>query len=136
MAIVAGRCGSAVVVAIFLAAHSAWPFDASQTRLPVRPSLWQLLLSDHVTSSKTRAENAITRRPEQPTQPPLLTDDAASIISPVELSPEERARIDAELDQLIKRAAITDKEIDDLIERIARRKKELTRLQRRLLRYC
>jgi hypothetical protein len=40
---------AAVVLAIFLAAQSAWPFDASRPRLPERPSLWQLLLSDHVT---------------------------------------------------------------------------------------
>jgi hypothetical protein len=40
---------AAVVVAILLAAQSAWPFDASRPRLPARPSLWQLLLSDHVT---------------------------------------------------------------------------------------
>jgi hypothetical protein len=40
---------TAVVVATLLAARSAWPFDASRPRLPARPSLWQLLLSDHVT---------------------------------------------------------------------------------------
>jgi hypothetical protein len=40
---------AAVAVAILLAARSAWPFDASRPRLPARPSLWQLLLSDHVT---------------------------------------------------------------------------------------
>jgi hypothetical protein len=39
----------AVVLAIFLAAESAWPFDASRPKLPEKPSLWQLLLSDHVT---------------------------------------------------------------------------------------
>jgi peptidoglycan hydrolase CwlO-like protein len=65
-----------------------------------------------------------------------MTDEAAPIISSMELSPEERTRIDAELDQLIKRAATTDKEIDDLIERIAQTKERLTRLQKRLLRYC
>jgi hypothetical protein len=40
---------AAVVLAIFLAAQSAWPFDTSRPKLPARPSLWQLLLSDHVT---------------------------------------------------------------------------------------
>jgi hypothetical protein len=40
---------AAVVLAILMAAQSAWPFDASRPRLPLRPSLWQLLLSDHVT---------------------------------------------------------------------------------------
>jgi hypothetical protein len=40
---------AAVILAILLAAQSVWPFDASRPRLPVRPSLWQLLLSDHVT---------------------------------------------------------------------------------------
>ena len=40
---------AAVVVAILLAAGSAWPFDASRPKLPAKPSLWQLLLSDHVT---------------------------------------------------------------------------------------
>jgi hypothetical protein len=40
---------AAVALAIFLAAESAWPFDASRPKLPARPSLWQLLLSDHVT---------------------------------------------------------------------------------------
>jgi hypothetical protein len=39
----------AVVVAILLASQSAWPFDAARPRLAARPSLWQLLLSDHVT---------------------------------------------------------------------------------------
>jgi hypothetical protein len=41
--------GAAVVLAVFLAMQSAWPFDSSRPQLPVRPSLWQLLLSDHVT---------------------------------------------------------------------------------------
>jgi hypothetical protein len=40
---------AAVVLAILLVAQSAWPFDASRPKLPARPSLWQLLLSDHVT---------------------------------------------------------------------------------------
>jgi cytochrome b561 len=40
---------TAVVVTILLAARSAWPFDAPRPRLPARPSLWQLLLSDYVT---------------------------------------------------------------------------------------
>jgi hypothetical protein len=40
---------AAVVLATLLAAASAWPFDASAPKLPARPSLWQLLLSDHVT---------------------------------------------------------------------------------------
>jgi len=40
---------AAVVLGILLAAGSAWPFDASRAKLPARPSLWQLLLSDHVT---------------------------------------------------------------------------------------
>ena len=40
---------AAVVLAILLAAESAWPFDASRPKLPEKPSLWQLLLSDHVT---------------------------------------------------------------------------------------
>jgi hypothetical protein len=40
---------AAVVLAILLAAESAWPFDAARPKLPARPSLWQLLLSDHVT---------------------------------------------------------------------------------------
>jgi hypothetical protein len=40
---------AAVVLAILLATQSAWPFDASRPKLPTRPSLWQLLLSDHVT---------------------------------------------------------------------------------------
>ena len=40
---------AAVVVAILLAARGAWPFDIPRPRLPARPSLWQLLLSDHVT---------------------------------------------------------------------------------------
>jgi hypothetical protein len=40
---------AAVVLAVLLAAESAWPFDASRPKLPTRPSLWQLLLSDHVT---------------------------------------------------------------------------------------
>jgi hypothetical protein len=40
---------AAVVFAIFLAAQSAWPFDASQPKVPPKPSLWQLLLSDRVT---------------------------------------------------------------------------------------
>jgi hypothetical protein len=40
---------AAVVLAILLAAESLWPFDASRPKLPARPSLWQLLLSDHVT---------------------------------------------------------------------------------------
>ena len=40
---------AALVLAILLAAQSTWPFDASQPRLPGRPSLWQLLLSDHIT---------------------------------------------------------------------------------------
>lgn len=39
----------AVILAILLAAQSAWPFDTSRPELPARPSLWQLLLSDHVT---------------------------------------------------------------------------------------
>jgi len=39
----------AVVLAILLAAANAWPFEASRPKLPARPSLWQLLLSDHVT---------------------------------------------------------------------------------------
>jgi hypothetical protein len=63
VAIVALPCGSAsngrvvqlasavaaVLLAILLAAQRAWPFDGSPPRLPARPSLWQLLLSDHVT---------------------------------------------------------------------------------------
>jgi hypothetical protein len=40
---------AAVALAIVLAAQSAWPFDAGRPKLPARPSLWQLLLSDHVT---------------------------------------------------------------------------------------
>jgi hypothetical protein len=40
---------AAVAGAILLAAQRAWPFDASRPKLPARPSLWQLLLSDHVT---------------------------------------------------------------------------------------
>jgi hypothetical protein len=40
---------AAVGLAILLATQSAWPFDASGPKLPARPSLWQLLLSDHVT---------------------------------------------------------------------------------------
>jgi hypothetical protein len=40
---------AAVVVVILLAAGSAWPFDASRPKLPSKPSLWQLLLSDQVT---------------------------------------------------------------------------------------
>jgi hypothetical protein len=40
---------AAVVLAVVLAAQSAWPFDTSRPRLPAKPSLWQLLLSDHVT---------------------------------------------------------------------------------------
>ena len=40
---------AAVLLAILLAARSAWPFDVSRPKLPARPSLWQLLLSDHVT---------------------------------------------------------------------------------------
>lgn len=40
---------AAVVLAILLAAQSAWPFDAARPKLPEKPSLWQLLLSDHVT---------------------------------------------------------------------------------------
>jgi hypothetical protein len=40
---------AAVVLAVVLAARSVWPFDASRPRLPVRPSLWQFLLSDQVT---------------------------------------------------------------------------------------
>jgi hypothetical protein len=40
---------AAVVLAILLAAGRAWPFDASRPKLPEKPSLWQLLLSDHVT---------------------------------------------------------------------------------------
>ena len=40
---------TAVVLAILLAAESLWPFDASRPKLPAKPSLWQLLLSDHVT---------------------------------------------------------------------------------------
>jgi hypothetical protein len=40
---------AAVALAILLAAESAWPFDASRPKLPAKPSLWQLLLSDHVT---------------------------------------------------------------------------------------
>jgi len=40
---------AAVVLAILLATESAWPFDASRPELPAKPSLWQLLLSDHVT---------------------------------------------------------------------------------------
>jgi hypothetical protein len=38
----------AVALAILLATQSTWPFDASRPRLPERPSLWQLLLSDQV----------------------------------------------------------------------------------------
>jgi hypothetical protein len=40
---------AAVGAAILLASQRTWPFAASRLRLPVRPSLWQLLLSDHVT---------------------------------------------------------------------------------------
>jgi hypothetical protein len=40
---------AAVAGAVILAAQSAWPFDGSQPKMPPRPSLWQLLLSDHVT---------------------------------------------------------------------------------------
>jgi hypothetical protein len=40
---------AAIGLAIFLAANRAWPFDAARPRLPARPSLWQLLLSDHMT---------------------------------------------------------------------------------------
>jgi hypothetical protein len=40
---------AAVTSAILLAAQSIWPFDARRPELPPRPSLWQLLLSDHVT---------------------------------------------------------------------------------------
>ena len=40
---------AAVVTAILLALASAWPFDVSRPKLPPSPSLWQLLLSDHVT---------------------------------------------------------------------------------------
>jgi len=40
---------AAVSVALFLAVQSAWPFDASRPKLPERPSLWQLLLADHLT---------------------------------------------------------------------------------------
>ena len=40
---------AAVVLAILLVAQSAWPFDASRPKLPARPSLWQLLLSDQLT---------------------------------------------------------------------------------------
>jgi hypothetical protein len=40
---------AAVTGAILLAAQSIWPFDARRRDLPPRPSLWQLLLSDHVT---------------------------------------------------------------------------------------
>ena len=40
---------AAVVLAILLAAGSVGPFDAARPKLPEKPSLWQLLLSDHVT---------------------------------------------------------------------------------------
>jgi hypothetical protein len=40
---------AAVALAIFLAAHKAWPFAGAQPKLPARPSLWQLLLSDQMT---------------------------------------------------------------------------------------
>jgi hypothetical protein len=40
---------AAVALAILLAAQRAWPFDISRPKLPAKPSLWQLLLSDHVT---------------------------------------------------------------------------------------
>ena len=40
---------AAVALALLLAAESAWPFDAARPMLPEKPSLWQLLLSDHVT---------------------------------------------------------------------------------------
>lgn len=40
---------AAVILAILLAAQSTWPFDASRPKLPPKPSLWQLLLSDYVT---------------------------------------------------------------------------------------
>ena len=40
---------AAVVLVILLVAQSAWPFDASRPKLPARPSLWQLLLSDQLT---------------------------------------------------------------------------------------
>ena len=40
---------AAVFLAILLAAQRAWPFDASRPKLPAKPSLWQLLLSDHIT---------------------------------------------------------------------------------------
>ena len=39
----------AVVVATVMAAAGARPFDTLLPPLPARPSLWQLLLSDHVT---------------------------------------------------------------------------------------
>jgi hypothetical protein len=40
---------AAVVLAILLAAESVWPFDAALPKLSEKPSLWQLLLFDHVT---------------------------------------------------------------------------------------
>jgi hypothetical protein len=44
-----GFAAAAVVLAILLVMQSAWPFDAARPKLPARPSLWQLLLSDQLT---------------------------------------------------------------------------------------
>ena len=38
-----------VVIAIFLAIANVWPFDNPSPQLGSDPSLWQLMLSDHIT---------------------------------------------------------------------------------------
>jgi ubiquinone biosynthesis protein UbiJ len=64
-----------------------------------------------------------------------VTDDPASIIRPMGLSPQEWEKFWADFDDLEKRAAATDERIEKRKEEIARVKERAERAKRRLLRY-
>jgi ubiquinone biosynthesis protein UbiJ len=65
-----------------------------------------------------------------------MTDNRASIIGSMGLSPEELEKFWAEVDEIKKRAAATDRRIEKLQKDIARTIERLTRIQKRLERYC
>ena len=65
-----------------------------------------------------------------------MTDDSASIINSMKLSPEEWEKFWADFDDLERRAAETDKRIEEHKENIASLIERLERIQKRLLRYC
>jgi hypothetical protein len=65
-----------------------------------------------------------------------LTEDSPSIINPMGLSAEERAKFWADFHDLERRAAETDKRIEERKENIALLIERLQQIQRRLERYC